>query len=146
MILDGSDYATLSYPITDLSAGRHTLTLSVRDNLGQLATANLSFISGKFDQRPRLVTEEEVARTEAVINFYGDLVEASADDSEVSLYITDRKGDTVLKVDNPSFPYTWDLNNGKGDKVADGNYKAVVRGRLGTQYTYTDPLDIVVIR
>ena len=146
-MMAGEDgYATLSYPIADLTAGRHTLTLSVRDNLGQLASATLSFVSGKFDQRPRLSIEEEVARTEAVIDFTGDLVDATADDRDVTLYITDPKGNTVLKVDNPSFPYNWNLKNAQNGDVTDGNYRAVIRGRLGTLCTYTDPLNFVVIR
>lgn len=144
MVLDGEGYATLTYPITDLSAGRHTLTLSVRDNIGQLATATLSFVSGKFNHRPRLEAEE-VARTQAVINLGGDY-DGDLDDSDLTLYISDPKGNTVLKVDNPSFPYTWDLKDSDGKDVGDGNFRAVVRGRLGSLYTYSDPLNIVVIR
>lgn len=146
MVIDEDGFASLSYPISDLTAGRHTLTLSVLDNLGQLATANLSFVSARLDQRPRLSIEKEIARTEAVIDFTGDLVEATADDSDVTLYITDPKGNAVLKVENPSFPYTWNLKDAKDAPVTDGNYRAVVRGRLGTLYTYTDPLNLVVIR
>lgn len=136
-VINPDGTASLTYPIGDLAPGRHTLTLNVRDNAGQMASASLSFVATAEDARPTLVLDREIARDELVMDLTGEVFEATEADGnrDVHLYVYNDKGDIVLRKQNISFPYTWDLKDNDGKDVADGHYQVRVLTRLGSLYT-----------
>jgi flagellar hook assembly protein FlgD len=135
--------ATLSYPMSELSEGHHTLTFSIADNVGNRTTATISFIiSTASEEGAKLTIKESPARTVATIT----LEESSIESNYNRLIIKDNKGHVVISKENVSLPYEWDLKDSDGKAVADGRYKAYLLYRNSSIYGNTPETDILVIK
>ncbi len=135
--------ATLSYPMSELSEGHHTLTFSIADNVGNRTTATISFIiSTASEEGAKLTVKESPARTVATIT----LEESSIESNYNRLIIKDNKGNVVISKENVSLPYEWDLKDSDGKAVADGRYKAYLLYRNSSIYGNTPETDILVIK
>lgn len=136
---DGS--AELSYPVTGIADGRHSLTLKVTDVAGNAAERTVS-VNVMNVADARLVVDMPHARREAVIDIEHDLTE----DATGRLVITDISGNTVFSRENVSFPFTWNLQTTSGTAVADGLYSAKAYFKAGRHYGFATDATIVVGR
>jgi hypothetical protein len=134
--------AELSYDISDVSDGRHTLVLTVANNNGQRSSYTTDFVVVAADATAKLSVDELPARSEATIN----LEHSFTDTPDCRLIIQSEDGTTVLSQQNCSFPYSWNLRDLKGNKVADGRYRAFVVLNNGVSYTSSNAQEIVVLQ
>ncbi len=132
----------ISLPISDIEDGRHQLTLTTSNNIGNSASRTLSFTVINRPASASLSCDQVAAHTEAVI----DLTHDFTDTPSGRLIVEDNAGNTVFSRENATFPFQWDLTNSNGDLVADGVYKAYALLNAGHQYASTDKLEIIVVQ
>ena len=133
--------ATFSLPVSEVADGRHTLTLSVADNLHQRVEKTISFVVVNRSATATLIAERDYARDSYTID-----LESSLDATQNRLVIVDPSNNTVFTAENVSMPYTWNLTDMKGETVADGRYEAFMLVRDGHSYTSTQRISLVVIK
>lgn len=132
----------LEMPIKDLSDGRHTLTLSVSDNMGNHAERTLAFTVVTRTVKASLSVDKKSTRTDATFDITHDFSETPSG----RLVIEDTDGNTIFSRDNCPFPFTWELTGTDGNKVADGLYRAYAILKAGQQYSNTAKCEVVVIK
>lgn len=104
------------------------------------ANAKLDFNVITRSLTPEVVVAESPASTQATIDVQGAGVEYSR------MLISDERGNTVFSVENPRFPYQWNLKDAAGSAVSDGTYKVSVLVRNGRYYGHSAQSQIVVLR
>lgn len=137
---DGS--YTLAYPLSDLTDGRHTLRLSVTDNAGNHSSRSIGFTVMTRDVKAELIVDGKAARESIDIDIRHDF----ASTPTARLIIEDADGNIIINRENCAMPYTWDLKDSGGAKVADGIYRAYAIMQSGRQYSNTPKAEIVVIK
>lgn len=124
---DGATKFQLRYPLTDLSAGRHSLVLTVTDYAGNVTRGEFAFEVGSAEGMAAPVLAEAACRQQATFTLPAEVQTAVVSDPE--LVITDARGSIVAT--QPWKPGTdghvWALKDQKGNAVAPGLYKAYVR-------------------
>ena len=130
------------FPLTELSDGRHSLTLIISDNAGNRTERTIYFTVINRNAQATLIVEESPARTEATFTLNHDFK------SEPSgrLIIEDASGNAIYSKADVRFPYTWDLNDADGNAVADGVYHcyAILNGEK--QYGGTAKTKLIVVK
>ena len=142
LIPQASGKSTLSFFISDIEDGKHTLTLSVSDNVGNHSSHSLNFVVLNQQVVTTLNVEEAPARTQATFNINHNF----NDEPTGRLIIEDFNGNTVFSKNNCSFPYTWDLKDANGNLVDDGKYKAYVILNARNQYSNSEKIDVIVVK
>lgn len=137
---DGS--YTLEYGVAGLSDGYHTVELSLSDNAGNRSVRTLGCVVVNRSATATLSVSESPARTEATLA----LSHTFGKEPSGRLVIEDAQGRTVRTVEQCTFPYTWDLTDGSGQRVADGRYTAYTTLRAGRQYGNTGRTNIIVLK
>lgn len=136
--------AVLQVPITDIADGAHNLTLSVSDKLGNTVHRDMAIMVRNNTLKDLLTADCDIARNAVELSL---LSSDNATDSSLSrLIITDADGNTMLSVENPSFPFSWNLNDTNGNPVPDGLYNAVCLRKSGSAFTATPKLPLTVIK
>lgn len=134
----------LAYPLSNLSDGRHSLTLTVSDNAGNITEQTVNFTVISTDLNASLVIAESPVRE--LMSFEvvdGGLLSETA---ELTLIVRDMEGHTVYSAAGVGTAGTWDLTGLDGQKVADGRYKANVIMRDGNLYGHTPSVEFVVVK
>lgn len=134
---------SLVYPLSNLADGRHTLTLSVSDNAGNVATQTINFNVINTALKTTITIEDNPARD--VMN-YTISEEAVPENAELTLIVRDMAGNTVYTARGIGTAGSWDLTDSKGRKVADGRYKAHVLIRSGNTYGHSPSAEFVVVK
>jgi hypothetical protein len=101
-----------------LEEGPHTLDYTVYDVAGNSATRSLTFVVGGKSQASIMV-EEKLATEQATFHLDSPFYNPAT----VDLKVLDIRGNVVWTTTTSSFPYTWNLTNSKGRRVAPGVYK-----------------------
>ena len=137
---DGS--SSIAFAVTQVEDGKHTLTLSVSDNSGNRISRDINFVVINRSAQATLTVDNTPARTEATFDINHNFL------SEPSgrLVIEDAEGNAIFSKTGCSFPYTWNLTDNNGKKVADGNYKASAILNGDKQYGATQKIDVIVIK
>lgn len=139
---DTAGVTTLKYDLIDMNDGYHTLTLSLADNAGNSASKTISFYVINKSVSSVLNVNETPCRTQATI----DLTHTFPDEPHGRLIIEDAQGNMVLSVDNCTLPYTWNLTDSNGNKVADGAYFCYALLKADNVYSSTAKVKIMVIK
>ncbi len=108
---------TVAFPM-QLEEGPHTLDYTVYDVAGNSATRSLTFVVGGKSQASIMV-EEKLATEQATFHLDSPFYNPTT----VDLKVLDISGNVVWTTTTSSFPYTWNLTNRKGRRVAPGVYK-----------------------
>ncbi len=137
---DNGKTLNVTFPMTGLSTGRHTLTFSVYDVAGNKATRTISFVVG-LASKASLAVEEIPAIEKATFNMESDL----ATNPEMTIKVTDATGHLVWLKKTSSFPVVWDLKDNNGKKITPGLYKYFGTYENGTEYGGTNINDLIVI-
>ena len=137
---DGS--TSITFPISNVEDGQHTLTLSVADNAGNRTNHTISFVVINRAAQVVLSVAEIPARTEATFSISHNFLEEPSG----RLVIEDHNGNTIFSKNNCSFPYTWNLKDSNGNTIADGNYKAYVILNGGNQFGSSEKTQVIVVK
>ncbi len=136
---DDDGMMTAKYRFAEIEDGRHSVRVSVVNNVGLATEAGLDFQVVSRDLTVRL-TADETAETSATIDAETDLPCAGR------LMIADADGRTVFSAADVSLPYEWNLKDDSGRDVPDGLYRATMLLRDARRYGTTTPAEIVVVR
>lgn len=138
---DSDGIATLQYPVTGLSDGNHTVTLSVTDNAGNRAERSVSFLVINRPADVSLSVAETTATSQATISLSHNF----SSEPTCRLIIEDSTGNTVFSVNNVTLPVEWNLKDNSGNPVPDGRYTARAMIKSGRRHAATQPVTFVVI-
>lgn len=138
--LDGT--YTLDYQLNDLSDGNHTITLSVSDLTGERAEASTSFTVVNAPVSAALIVDNAIARDEVIIDIEHDF----RNEPVGRLVIRDIHGRAVQSVDNPSFPYIWNLTGLDDKPVDDGRYTIHAYLRDGNSHAVPPHASVIIIK
>ncbi len=131
----------VSVPLKSLTAGEHTLSLSVADNQGLRADRTLTFVTAATPEG-RLIVPDGAARES--VTFDLDAADANLAAAH-TLIIEDANRGQVFSA-NATFPYEWDLTDASGEPVAEGFYNAYVLFTGDGVYGSTPRVRVAVIR
>lgn len=138
---DGS--ATIQFPINGLQDGRHYLTLSVADNIGNRASRTVHFSVVNRDAKVSLTTDREYVRDQVTF----DIVHSFTETPSGRLIIEDANGDQVVNIDNCTFPYTLDIvNSVQGKILKDGHYNCYTILTDNKYHGSSSKIPLVIIR
>ena len=110
----------IEFPLSNLSEGFHTLTFTVYDMLGNIATRTISFMVAQASA-VELIADNVPAFLDGNVNF--DIMTESSLVPDVVVRVTDATGKLVWKTTTNTFPVAWDMRDMKGNKVPAGLYR-----------------------
>ena len=134
--------AQLRYPLSGLTDGDHTISVTITNNAGTQTTADVSFrvVSTPIDAAISIA--ETTARTQATF----DLQHNIPGDYTATIIIENADGTTARRITNAAFPYEWDLTDGAGHAVTDGQYKVYALIKAGRMLGASGKASFVVIK
>lgn len=112
-------HLSLAFPVKGLSFGRHELAFQVSDMAGNVTTRTVSFMVGQTTALT-LRVNESMATTQATFDVSATSLPSIP---ELTLKVTDVKGNLVWTTTTSSFPCTWNLKGADGKRVANGVYR-----------------------
>ena len=139
---DGGKTVNIEYPLNSLSEGMHTLTYTVYDVVGNLATGTISFMVGQSGEAT-LVADKWPAYCNDEVNF--DLETTMSLAPEMILRVTDATGKLVWMTTTSSFPVNWDMRDMDGNRVPAGLYRYFGTYNNGVNYGGTPISKLIVL-
>jgi hypothetical protein len=138
---DGGKTLELHIPVTGLTPGQHSLTLTIQDIAGNTSERTINFmVIG--ESNISLKTGDLVAIDEASIDLdQSDL----ANLPPMTLKVVNAQGHLVWTTTTSSLPYTWDLKDTTGQRVTPGLYKLFGQYSDGVNYGGTNIMPIIVM-
>lgn len=137
---ESDDVTRFEMPLSDLSEGIHTATLTVVNNIGEVDRATIDFVVVTRSTADPLTVAEVPARTVATID------SEAAISSDNRLIISDAMGNTVFSATNVTLPYEWNLKDNNGNTVGDGRYQASILSTSGRSYGNTATVSFIVLK
>lgn len=134
--------ASITFPIRNLTDGRHELTLTAMSATGVPVSRTITFTVIDSSVECRLTAEGTAVRELLRLSLSHDF------NSEPSgrIVIEDAAGNTVFSENNCSFPYEWNLRDFDGNPVSDGRYRAYGLMSDDLNYSSTPVLEFTVIK
>lgn len=138
----------LVMPINNLVDGRHTLTFTVVDVAGNSVSESINFVVANVTEG-KLTVDNEFAKADVTISLdHGyDL------DTKGRLVVTNPGGEVIrnLNGDNNegidlNSPFTWDLTDDHGQRVAPGIYFVTAYFKAERHYGHAAPARIIVAK
>ena len=140
-ISDGGKMLQLDFPVNGLTPGQHSLTFNVQDVAGNVTEHSIYFMVGG-QSTITLKNADLVAIEEATI----DLDETELTNvPAMTLKVVNARGELVWSANTAALPYTWDLTNNQGERVAPGLYKLFGQYNDGASYGGTNIMPIIVM-
>lgn len=132
---DGS--ATLSYPFSNVSDGKHTLTIRLADNRGNVSERTIPFTVINNTLTGRLYVADNIITGRTTLN-----IDMPASASVTRVVIEDASHNTVETRKNISLPWSWTPDA----SLPDGHYTIRAFLKDGTRFGSTPPLSVTLIR
>ena len=132
---------TFSLDVSEVTDGRHTLTLTAFNNDGVKNSRSIDFIVVNEPLAAQIEVSEREVDEEAELTLIYDSTRQPA----VRLVIEDIAGHTVKTVDNAVMPYRWKLDDNDGVKVAPGVYRSRCYLSVDGRFGVSDSAEIVVL-
>ncbi|MGM9869515.1 MAG: type IX secretion system sortase PorU [Sodaliphilus sp.] len=130
----------IAFPMKGLSLGQHSLTYTVHDVAGNETSHTIKFFVGS-NNAVTLSTAEIPAIDKATF-----VLDSSTQNTPtVHLKVTDAAGNLVWTKKTSSFPYTWDLKDKNGKKLAPGLYRYFGTYETSNEYGGTPIEKLIVI-
>ena len=139
---DGSKVVNIAFPLANLSAGRHTLTYTVYDMLGNGASRTITFMVGQ-NTVVDLVTDKMPAFRDGVVNF--DVETELTLIPDMVIRVTDATGKLLWMTNANAFPVTWDMRDFNGNKVPAGLYRFFGTYNDGVNFGGTPLNNLIVL-
>ena len=130
----------LHFPISKLTAGKHSLTINVQDIAGNMAERTIYFMVAGSSQAT-IKTDNLVATSRTTV----DLEQSNlADMPPMTLKVVDAQGHLVWSTTS-TLPCEWPLTDNAGQRVAPGLYKLFGQYDDGVNHGGTNITPIIVI-
>ncbi|MBR1727403.1 MAG: hypothetical protein IJ724_12310, partial [Muribaculaceae bacterium] len=130
----------LHFPISNLTAGKHSLTITVQDIAGNMAERTIYFMVAGSSQAT-IKTDNLVATSRTTV----DLEQSNlADMPPMTLKVVDAQGHLVWSTTS-TLPCEWPLTDNAGQRVAPGLYKLFGQYDDGVNHGGTNITPIIVI-
>lgn len=142
LTLNTDGTASFALALTEVAEGPHTLTLSIPDNLGNRIERSIKFTVINQNVNVALTADRKTANDEIVFDFESGYTA----NPTVHLLVADRSGNIVFRNDNASMPYTWNVCDNKGARVADGFYRAYIMTESDEAHTSSESVSFAVIK
>lgn len=138
--------ASLDYRLSDLSDGRHLISITVCDRAGNRVYHEVPF-TVVSSTPSSLSASATIARKEVSFDLKHQ-IDLMGDQTLVNsrLIIRDLAGNPVTTIESPDYPYTWDLLDSEGKPVADGTYRVSATLSSPPFYTATPEITVTVVR
>lgn len=136
----GNDYS-LTYKLTNLSSGRHTLRLTAYAANGLTASETIDFSVLSVPDIITLHTDNQITTGAITI----DLKHSLPGEPVGRLIIEDAHGNTVRSVADCTFPYNWDCLDDEGNILPEGPYTAYAIVSAANHNTSSPRLTITII-
>ncbi len=111
-------YTITSFPLGKLNDGRHTLTASVADNAGNVASRSIDFVVVESAIDCEVVPESEIVSTSADFR----LIHSSTSTPEMKIIVEDLAGNHIFSRNLTGDSFSWELRDDAGQPVDDGTY------------------------
>jgi hypothetical protein len=132
----------ISFPISGLSYGLHSLKFTVSDISCNTASRSISFFVQPEAANSTLKVAESPVKEKATFSYTHEFSEANP---EVTIHVLDATGNTVWSKATSTFPYEWNLTDNDGNRVKSGIYRFYGTVTAGNQYGGTNMGKIIVI-
>lgn len=132
---------TMTYPVSGLSDGHHTIEMRLLDVSGNITTRSIDFTVVNTSQG-RMTVDSPHART--AVKF--DIEHNLADPAAGRLVICDDAGRAIYTRENTTFPFTWDLRDANHGDVASGRYTARCYFAAGLRHGESEPVSFYIAR
>ncbi len=135
-----------------LTDGKHTVRLTVENNMGKSSEAELSFCVLNSDIKALLSCSDSGSGSECTGDIpvregaVFDMSHNSDTEPSGKLLVFNSLGETVYSKDGVGFPYTWNLQDMSGAPVADGLYRAKVMLSSGTVFGGSPEVEFMVLK
>lgn len=134
---------TIELPLSEISDGRHVLTLRVSNNAGQMTSRTISFVMVNVHSSAEiLVDAAEPVSDEVTFSLAGWEYDAP----EARVTVKDGAGNAVFTDAAASFPYVWNLRDASGNAVPEGPYTVEAYMKGGQRYGTAASAPFTVIR
>lgn len=124
----------------NLSAGKHSVYLEISDVAGNTASKEYIFYVVEDNLNCNLSVSNDVVRDNVLID-----LETEFDIDNCCIYIRDNANNTILVNEINSSSYTWNLKDGKGNRVSPGRYTIFATFNGDNGNGTTDPIKIIVL-
>lgn len=114
--------ASLTYPLTGLTDGEHTVSVTAHDLAGNSASESITFTVINSDIDISLEIDNTLVRETAEFNLH----HPHSSTPSTRLIILDVSGNTVFSKSDTVFPFRWSITDNNGNKLPDGTYRASV--------------------
>ena len=141
-VADGSKVVNVEFPLSNLSAGLHTLTYTVYDMLGNEASRTITFMVGQ-NSVVDLVADKMPAFLDGDVSF--DVESELTRVPDMVVRVTDATGKLMWMTNASSFPVTWDMKDMDGNKVPAGLYRFFGTYNDGVNYGGTSINKLIVL-
>ena len=140
--LDDGRTLSIAYPVTNLADGHDTLTLTLKDAVGNSSKRSISFVVTQ-DHEAQLTVDDimKIRGQQADFSFDCNLKETP----EVQVKVTDALGKLVWNTTTKTFPVAWPLTDNDGANVAPGAYRFFATYSDGTNFGGTPIGHLVVL-
>lgn len=140
-VVDENGIGNFSMPVKDLTDGKHSLTFSVANVTGETSSRTINFIVVNVTEGS-IKLDKEFATDQIVVDIEHDHnVETTG-----RVIITNPTGNVVFSQEDTPFPFTWNLTDNNGDRVAPGIYSASALFKAERRYGAAAPANIIVGR
>lgn len=129
--------ATISYNLSDLGVGEHSLTLAVYDNAGNRSERSISFVVINNSAEGALSVDDNIVTEKATID-----ITTTKNTSVDRLMIEDATGNTIVSISKPTFPYTWT----PATSLTDGCYRTRATLVSGEKRGVTPDIEMILMR
>lgn len=133
---------SLEFPLTGLADGRHTLTLRVFNNAGQMASRTISFVMVNVQDAASVIVDGDPRTGRVEFSLAG----WEHDAPQARVIVRDGTGKAVFVDPEASFPYSWELHDAEGAPVEEGPYTVETYLRSGQRYGSAVSAPFAVIR
>lgn len=111
--------ATIDIELSDLSVGKHSLTLQVSDLAGNYTARTIDFFIISSTAQATMTVDSPDVRDSATFTIEHDLTGTAT----ATIFVLNGSGETVWKGTTTGTTCSWDLNDTSGNRVPSGLYR-----------------------
>ena len=140
-VTDEGRKALIALPISNLSHGKHTLTLAASDIAGNRTSRSIDFFVQTGTNVADIEADAKDARESATFSISHNL----DGDAVATVYVVDAMGKMVWSTTTDSEQCTWNLTDMNGKEVAPGRYRYYCTLRSATGYAASSSKVLVAL-